>query len=94
MEKQKAVLVRGDIICAEEVTWFEEHNKMPIKVFASEEDIAKYDIIAEFGGDVRCDKDMIAHGIGHGMVIVTGDVRADAKDWETTVKNVGECVEY
>lgn len=92
MEKQKAVLVRGDIICAEEVTWFEKSNIMPIVVGASEEDIAKCDIITEFGGDVRCDKDMIAHGVEHGMVLVTGAVRAVAKDWETTVKSVGECV--
>lgn len=81
MEKQKAVLVRGNIICAEEVTWIEEQAKMPIIVRASEEDIAKYDIMAEFGGDIRCDKDMIAHGISHGMVIVTGDVIAYMMDF-------------
>lgn len=88
MEKQKAVLVRGNIICAGEVT----AAGYDLMVFATEDKIKEYDVVVEFTGDVRCDDQMIhLSGI---PFLVTGDIIAYGLNPDGTVKSVGECVEY
>lgn len=68
MEKQKAVLVRGNIICAGEASGY---TSADIAALVDGTTISKYEIVAEFTGNLRCDGNMTALGV---HILATGDI--------------------